>query len=157
MIFVNLSAKMYDINSTIRYRESLKRSFFVCNPFSYFTKITNECKKKIEKLAFLWREKHIDLSYQERFYCLLEDFRKDRNAGYERKLATGDETFLFLLLAFDPTLAILRISLDSSEKEEYMNRVKEEFSFFPDSRILTLEKFYNERFSVIEKEPQMNL
>ncbi len=140
----------YDLNrvySKIRFKDSIKEAFFKDNPTRKFRAIEDERKTEIEKMATLWSLNHSSLSLEDKFYEIIKEIKKDQSRGFQRKynLLKGDEKFIFFLSAFDPALVMLRISLDSSDKSEYFTRIKEEFGFFPDQRVLTLEKFYNKR------------
>ncbi len=57
--------------------------------------------------------------------------------------------FLFLISAFDPDLKMLKIFYEESNKDRIKERVQEEFLGKFDSRILEIEKHYNQMFPTL--------
>lgn len=156
---MNQCYDLYEVNAKISFRNNIKIAFFRDNPTQKFKKISVERKEEIEVMASLWSSLYNHLPLEDKFYEIIKEIKNDQGRGFEKKynLFRGDEKHVFLLSAFDPSLKMLKISLDSSDKDDYFKKVKEEFGFFPDQRVLLLEKFYNARFSILENDMEPRL
>lgn len=65
------------------------------------------------------------------------------------RLLRGDESFLFFILAFDPELHLLQISMEEMDKMEVERRFKEQFGIPYDDRLRQIEFYYNQRFPTL--------
>ena len=145
--------KAYDIirnkNGENAYKQNQKKLFYEKNRFYGFKKITEGRKNEIEEKVQFWREHNQELNCKERLYslyCLLN------NRGNPYEIGMNDESFLFLILAFDPELKLLQISFEEPAKEEIKRRFQEEFNTHYDARLLQIEQYYNKRFPTIADE-----
>lgn len=139
-------------NGEAAFKQNQKRLFYEKNKFYGFKEITEERKKEIEEQAEFWVLQNKELDNQERLYNLYCFLNVTTEQGNVYKLKAHDEKFLFLIHAFDPSLKLLQIYFEESNKAEIKKRFQEEFHTFYDARLLQLEQYYNKRFPTIVDE-----
>lgn len=135
------------LNSENMRKQYQKRVFFEKNRFFGFRKITEERRKEIEKKAQDWVLQNKELNYDQKLFSLYHLLNKEYKITLN--IEANDECYLFLILAFDPELKLLQISLEESNMEEIKRRFQEEFNTFYDSRLLQIEYHYNKQFPTI--------
>lgn len=133
-------------NERIKYEKKL---FYEKNKFYGFKKITDERKEEIEEKATFWSLQNKDLKNDQKLFSIFYLLNKKHEL---LRIELHDESYLFLILAFDPSLKLMQIYYNSSTKEEIKKRFEEEFCIPYDSRLLTIETYYNERFPIVEDE-----
>lgn len=138
------------IDNENRYRQKVKRLFFEkYRKTSKFKNITEEKRDEIFLKASLWGEKYTDTPIHKKLTILYEILsHRNNNLG----LNENDETFLFLIAAFDPELNLLKLFYDINTVEEFKTRCFRELGFEYDERLYLLEKYYNDRFPTVEDE-----
>lgn len=122
--------------------------FFERNKFYGFKKIDEERKKEIENLASLWNSENKNLNPKEKIYQIYY-FLNTITSQANGNIKLHDESYLFLLLAFDPKLLLLQIYFEEALISEIGKRFQEEFGFKLNPKFLQLEKYYNLRFPTI--------
>lgn len=137
------------IDIELRYKQNRKRVFFLKHRTTRFKKITDTQKNEIFSKASLWNEKYSDVIISEKLNILYDILsHRNNNLGINE----NDETFLFLIAAFDPELKLLQLFYDINTIDEYKTRCFNELGFEYDQRLYLLEKYYNDRFPTIEDE-----
>lgn len=138
----------YNARKEINYMNNQKRYFYEKNKFYRFKTITEERKNKIENLALLWSEDNNNISFKDKLYKIYI-FLNEESKKLDKTIQLNDESYLFLIFAFDPELKLLQISFEESLMKNIYKRFKEEFGFTLDSVLLKLERAYNNRFPTI--------
>lgn len=135
------------IKIEIAYKQKRKKLFYEKHRTSRFRKITEEQRDEIFLKAYLWNEKYKDTPVCDKLNILYDTLcHRNNNLG----IAENDETFLFLIAAFDPELKLLQLYYDINTKDEYKIRCIRELGFDYDERLYLLEKYYNDKFPTIE-------
>lgn len=141
------------IDTENRYRQKVKRLFFAKYPkTSKFKDITDERKDEIYLKASLWNEDYPDLPIRKKLTILYETLSHRNN---DLGLNGNDETFLFLIAAFDPELKMMELAYDCNRKDELETRCFRELGFEYDERLYILEIYCNKRFNIVEDEYEL--
>ncbi len=141
----------YSVINEINYMNTQKRYFYEKNKFYRFKTITEERKNEIENLALLWSEEYDNISFKDKLYQIYIYLNKE-SKKLDKEIQINDESYLFLIFAFDPELKLLQISFEESLMKNISKRFKEEFGFTLDFNLLKLESAYNNRFPTITDE-----
>lgn len=131
--------------------ENEQKLFYEKNKFYGFKKITDERKKEIEEKATFWSLQNNEMSNNQKLFSILYLLNKKHQLE-PLKIELHDESYLFLILAFDPSLKLMQIYYEASTNKEIKKRFEEEFCIPYDSKLLTIETYYNERFPTVVDE-----
>lgn len=131
-----------------RYFEYQKINFYNQNYFSKFKNISEEKRKDILSKVTLYS--YLFSQNDEKIFQLYEYLNRAK-ALVALGIHRGDEVFLFFLLSMDPNLLLLQIYYEENDISGVKKRFQEEFDCPYEARLLTLEKYYNERFPTILK------
>lgn len=151
------------IQRELLHKQNQRHLFYEKNKFYGFKKITEERKNAIAEKAQLWLLNNQEMNNSDKLFAIYHLLNQVRETKEKPEvfsslgIALHDESFLFLLFAFDPSLKLLQISYETPKKEEIKKRFEEEFGVCYDSRLLTIETYYNKRFLTIIDENNKKL
>ena len=139
---------------------SEKAIFFERNMrFKKFNHIDESREEELRTTASIWDSTHtfdnVFLKHLSFFILLKKDFQKKFNnstipATFD--VQTSDEELLLYIFIADPELKLLQFYFEESNTKTIKQRFFEEFGYEYDSRLLTIEKIYNDRFNKIVDE-----
>ena len=149
-------------NKNTIYRRYLteKSIFFERNMrFKKFKNIDEEREANLRKIASIWNNTHtfdnVFSKHLSFFILLKKDSQKKFNtstipATFDAQ--SSDEELLLYIFVADPELKLLQLYFEGNNINVIKQRFLEEFGYAYDSRLLTIEKVYNNRFNKVVDE-----
>lgn len=136
-------------------KKNILKRFYRSLNFKGFKTITDAKKEELDSIILIWYEKFHQFNLKGLDFVVLVAIKLIEDpSGYN--ILTGDEIAYFFIKMIDPELLALECYEVANTNEECRKLLLLNLGYC-DSRLIVLEKYYNNRFQIFNKEEMWSL